>query len=139
MDTTQLTLILATAVELLLLFCVVVFYLRLKRSEKLLSQLSANQEALLAKLRVNTELEAELVASFQDRQDELQRLNREMEEQTAELKSLISRAKEVTRSPGLKRQIVVKGHRAGKSVATLARETGMSSDEVELILMESRG
>jgi len=126
-------------VELALLFLLLVFFLRLRRSEHLLSTLQANQERLLTHLQQNAELEQEVVASFAERQEQLRRLDMQLEARTQALQRLLSQADEVQRSPQLLREIIQDGRKRGRSVQELARETGLSADEVELILLQVKG
>ena len=124
----------ASAVELIFLLILFWFFSRLKRSESLLNELQANQERLLAKLDINSQLEQELMESFDDRQHELMQLDSQLEERIQELKRLLSEAKGVTRSPGLLREIITSGFKAGRSKTELAKSTNLSIDEVSLIL-----
>ncbi len=130
-------LLLSTFVELMLLFFVLVFFARLKRSEQLLSQLQQKQESLLAKLHFNNELEQELVASFQERQAELAALDQQLVAKAEELKKLIRQAEVLAKDPRAMKRAVVEGRRKGHTPQELARATGLSLDEVELILFES--
>lgn len=126
-------------IELILLFLLIVFFLRLRRSESLLSDLQSNQERLLTRLQQNAELEQEVVASFAERQEQLRRLDIQLEARTQELQRLLAQAEEVRRSPQLLREIIQDGRRRGQSVQELARETGLSTDEVELIALQMSG
>ncbi len=119
-------LLLLTLAELVLLVVVVVFYFRLKRSESLLKLLQQRHE----------ELEQELVASFEDRQRELGKLEGRLGERAEELRELIERAEKLARKPESKRQTVLDGRKRGMSVSSLAQTTGLSVDEVELMLLE---
>jgi uncharacterized protein HemX len=130
-------LILLTVFELLLLGLVFLFFWRLKRSEALLSQLQQKQESLLGSLRFNEELERELVGTFTQRQAELGELNEQLEARARELTRLIQRAEKLSRSPQFLRQTILSAHRQGQSVQAMAEATGLSPDEVELILSES--
>ncbi len=127
----------ASAVELIFLLILFWFFSRLKRSESLLNELQANQERLLAKLDINSQLEQELMESFDDRQHELMQLDSQLEERIQELKRLLSEAKGVTRSPGLLREIITSGFKAGRSKTELAKSTNLSIDEVSLILSKN--
>ena len=126
-------------VELALLFLLLVFFIRLRRSEHLLSSLQTNQERLLTRLQQNAELEQEVVASFAERQEQLRRLDMQLEARAQALQRLLSQADEVQRSPQLLREIIQDGRRRGRSVQDLARETGLSADEVELIFLQLKG
>jgi len=123
--------------ELALLLLLFVFFLRLKRSESLLNEMQAKQEAFAAKIRFNAELEQELVDSFAQRQEQLRQLDIQLEARAASLQKLIKQAEDITRSPHFLREMIIDGHRKGRSPQQLARATGLSVDEVELILMKS--
>lgn len=125
-------------VEMVLLFVALSFFLRLKKSEALLLELQQQQESLLERLRTNTELEAEVVLTFEERQSQLARLDRALEEKVRALKNLINEAERTARSPEMLRRLVLSGQARGKTPKTLARETGLSLDEVELILAGGR-
>lgn len=124
----------ASVAEFLFLLILLWFFSRLKRSEALLNKLQANQERLLAKLDINAQLEQELMDSFDERQAELMILDTHLEERIQELKQLLSEAQGMTRSPGLLREIITTGFKAGRSKAELAKSTNLSIDEVSLIL-----
>lgn len=125
-----------TVSELALLLLVVLFFSRLRRSEDLLAKLQKNQDALLKKLDFNAKLEQELVGSFQRRQAELGILDQKLEERSHHLEKLVRKAEEITRSPDFLRQIIVNGTRRGQSPQALAKATGLSLDEVQLILAQ---
>lgn len=128
-----------TVCELFLLLLVVLFFSRLRRSEDLLAKLQKNQDALLKRIDFNAKLEQELVGSFQRRQAELAALDQKLEERRDELEKLVRKAKELSRSPEFLRQIIINGSRRGQSPMALAKATGLSLDEVELILAEIAG
>lgn len=130
-------LVLLSVLELVLIGLVLVFFGRLKRSEGAMQALQQSQKDLLTKLHFNTELEQELVASFAERQAELGKLEEQLAAREAALKDLLARAEEMSRSPELMRRMILEGHRQGKKVGELARATGLSRDEVELILMQA--
>ncbi|MHC1710651.1 MAG: hypothetical protein AB9872_00645 [Solidesulfovibrio sp.] len=127
-----------TVCELALLMLVVLFFSRLRRSEELLAKLQKNQDSLLKKLDFNAKLEQELVGSFERRQAELAELDQKLEERRKELEKLIKKAKEYSRSPDFLRQIILNGTRRGQSSQALAKATGLSLDEVELILAQNK-
>ncbi len=137
MQVSFLLLIIASLSEILLFIGLIVFFLRLRRSEATLNMLQANQEQLLARLHLNAELEQELMNSFAQRQAELQALDRKLEERVAALKALLMEADGVNRSPQLLREIIVAGSRSGKSLQELARSTNLSIDEIRLILSKN--
>lgn len=128
----------ATVVELVLLVMVFAFFQRLKRSESLVQSLQENQETLLRKLQFNAQLEQELVSTFAQRQQELAGLTRQLEDRAEELRELLRTAERIARSPDTLRQMVVQGHRRGQSPRALAHATGLSLDEVELIVRQAR-
>ncbi|MEF2145006.1 MAG: hypothetical protein V3573_06135 [Desulfovibrionaceae bacterium] len=134
MELTDLLLVLFTLVELLLLSVVVAFFLRLKKSESLISTLQSRQEEFLNKLHFNAQLEHELVQSFRQRQDRLAELDEQLEKQTVHLEKLLKDAREFTKSPSFLRQIILTGHKEGASIKELARSSGLSIEEVQLIL-----
>ena len=109
--------------ELLILGGVLFFYLRLRRSETLLNTLQGNQESLLARIEMNARLEREIVATFAQRQ--------------AELRGLLEQAEGICRSPQFLREIILNGRRKGLSSRQIARNAGLSVDEVELILAQN--
>lgn len=134
MDTTTLLLVLFSLLELALLSVVVAFFLRLKKSEALISTLQARQEEFLNKLQFNAQLESELVRSFEQRQNRLAELDRQLETQAARLDKLLEQAREFSKSPSFLRQIILNGHKEGADPAKLARSTGLSLEEVQLII-----
>ena len=97
MNTTALVAV--TLAELALVFLVLLFFVRLRRSEQMLSTLQANQDDLMDRMLRNAELEQEMVASFAQRQQELTQLNRVMEERIASLRKLLEQAEGITCSP----------------------------------------
>lgn len=120
--------------EIALLCIVIAFFIRLRKSEALLSKIQSKQEEFVNRLHFNAQLENEMVATFEQRQSELSHLNDELEEKITTLNDLIKKADEYSKSPQFLRQIVLDGHKAGKSLAVLARKTGLSIEEVELII-----
>ena len=73
-------LLVLSAVELILFFLLLKFFRRLRRSEEMFARLQSDQDSLLEKLRLNAELEQELMHSFAERQEELHALNAKLEE-----------------------------------------------------------
>jgi uncharacterized protein HemX len=134
MQITALLLLALTVTELALLFVVIIFYLRLRKSESLIARMQTKQEEFLNKLRANAQLEQELVDSFERRQDELARLDGQLTERVVVLNKLLKQADEYARSPQFLRQVIISGNRQGKSPKELAKTTGLSVDEVELII-----
>lgn len=123
--------------ELALFVLLLVFFARLKRSEHLLVKLQTSQNTLLKNLAQNAELEKDLVASFSERQTELRHLDQRLEERAASLQKLLEQAENVSRSPQFLRELILTGSRKGRTPAQLAKGTGLSLDEVELILAEA--
>lgn len=126
-----------TIIELFLFILIWRFFRRLKQSEHILAELQNSQSKLLAKLELNASLENELMQSFRQRQAELTQLDMQLEERAVTLKKLVEQAGEVSRSPQLLREIIINGNRKGYSLAQLAKSTGLSVDEVELILAQA--
>ncbi len=124
-------------VELTLLAIVVTFFSRLKKSEALISHLQANQESFINKLHFNAQLEHEMVQSFSQRQQELGSIVHNLEAKQQELERLIKKAEEYSSSPLFLRNVILSGHRKGRSIQQLVQDTGLSRDEVELILEQS--
>ncbi|WP_308621100.1 hypothetical protein [uncultured Desulfovibrio sp.] len=125
-----------TLLELLVLGGALVFYLRLRRSESLLNTLQDNQQSLLARIEMNARLEREIVATFAQRQAELRELDEKLAERVAELRRLLEQAEGISRSPQFLREIILNGRRKGLSSRQIARNAGLSVDEVELILAQ---
>lgn len=130
-------LLVVSLTEIVLLAVVVGFFFRLRRSQAVLDTLQQRQETLLSKLHFNTELEQELVSSFAKRQAELADLEQQLSARADELRRLVEQAEKAARSPRLMREIIISGNREGKSSQALALATGLSVDEVELILEQS--
>ena len=133
----DLLIILFSVSEVVLLVVVILFFLRLKKSETLLSGIQANQDEFIKRLQFNTQLESELVATFEQRQQELVALNNQLEKKAAELKRLVDLANEYCKSPQFMREIIIQGHRTGKTPAQMAKSSGLSLEEIELIIDQS--
>lgn len=134
MDSFHWTIILTSIIEVFLLLLVLFFFLRLKRSEALLNQLQKNQKDFLEKLKFNATLEQEMVQNFEERQKELLELEKKLKTRSRELHKLLEMADSFVKSPQFVRQTVIKGHRQGKEISELADSSGLSRDEIELIL-----
>ncbi|WFS61105.1 hypothetical protein LF599_10485 [Pseudodesulfovibrio thermohalotolerans] len=130
----DLLIILFSLSEVVLLGVVIVFFLRLRKSETLLNGLHARQEEFIKRLQFNTQLENELVATFEQRQQELVALNSQLEHKADELGKLVKLASEYAKSPQFMREIIIQGHRSGKTPMQLAKSTGLGLEEVELII-----
>ena len=127
-----------TFMELLILGGVLFFYRRLRRSEAMLSTLQGNQENLLARIEMNARLEKDIVATFAQRQAELGSLDAKLEERAQELRRLLEQAEGISRSPQFLREIILNGSRKGLSSRQIARNAGLSVDEVDLILAQNQ-
>ena len=123
--------------ELAILGGVLVFYLRLRRSEGLLNALQGNQDSLLARIEMNARLEKEIVATFAQRQAELRNLDEKLEARALELRRLLEQAEGISRSPQFLRELILNGHRKGLSSRQIAKNAGLSVDEVDLILAQN--
>ena len=123
--------------ELAILGGVLVFYLRLRRSEGLLNALQGNQDSLLARIEMNARLEKEIVATFAQRQAELRNLDEKLEASTHELRRLLEQAEGISRSPQFLRELILNGHRKGLTSRQIAKNAGLSVDEVDLILAQN--
>lgn len=131
------TLLIFTLAEIILLGGVLFFFLRLRRSEALMTQLQSNQEQLLERLQRNAELEHDLVATFAQRQAELRTLDQRLEERAVELRRLLEQAEGILRSPQFLRELILNKRRQGQTAQQIARAAGLAVDEVELILAQS--
>jgi uncharacterized protein HemX len=126
-----------TLIEIALFIALLRFFRRLQKSERLLTELQTNQENILDKLALNAGLEQELMQSFTQRQRELTNLDVLLEEKAENLRKLLEQAEGVLRSPQFLREIIITGIRQGQSPVQLAKSTGLSVDEVELILSQN--
>ena len=130
--------VLFTLAEMALLGAVLFFFVRLKRSEELLTRLQANQEKLLLRLHQNAELEQELVATFAQRQVELRTLDQRLEDRAETLRRLLEQAEGILRSPQFLRELILNGRKKGWNAQKIALSAGLSVDEVELILAQEQ-
>lgn len=126
-----------TLVEFALFIMLLRFFRRLQKSEQLLTELQANQNSILDKLALNASLEQELMRSFAQRQQELTQLDLLLEERSSDLRKLLEQAEGVCRSPQFLRELILSGYRRGQTPGQLARSTGLSVEEVELILSQN--
>lgn len=127
-----------SATEIVILGFIVAFISRLKKSERLISALQANQEALLQRLSFNAQLEDELVRSFERRQQELKELDQRLEARSRELRSQLAEAERMVRSPRFLREAILAGHGRGQSSEAIARALNLTVDEVELIIEQAK-
>ncbi|MBT8764407.1 hypothetical protein KFV02_10725 [Desulfohalobiaceae bacterium Ax17] len=130
----QWTIFFSSIIEIILLVLVLFFFLRLRKSEALLAELQKKQHEFVEKLSFNAQLEQELVASFNQRQKELILLEEKLETRAKELSKLVKEAEKFTKSPLFLKQIIIAGYRSGQSIEELARTTGLTKDEIELIV-----
>jgi biopolymer transport protein ExbB/TolQ len=130
-------LLILSLIELVLFILLLRFFSRLRRSEDLLTRLRDGQESLLDKLSANAELERELMSSFRTRQTELRLLDEKLEERASRLSALVEQADALSRSPQFLREIIIAGKKKGRTVTQLSKATGLSPDEVELILQQT--
>jgi len=103
--------VLFTLAEMALMGAVLFFFVRLKRSETLLTQLQANQEKLLLQMHQNAQLEHELVATFAQRQTELRTLDQRLEDRAETLRRLLEQAEGIVRSPQFLRELILNGRK----------------------------
>jgi len=127
-------LVTSTAVEMLLLVLAVLFFIRLKKSEALVRTLQERQHEFLQRLDFNATLEKEIISSFETRQKELTLLEEKLQQRADEMRRLLDQAENFTQSPQFLRQTILNGVKRSQSVAMLAKATGLSVDEVELIV-----
>lgn len=127
-------LVFSTVVEIALLVLAIFFIVRLRRSEALVRALQNRQDEFLARLEANARLEKEIVGSFAKRQEELIVLEEKLALRATEMRRLLEQADTFTKSPQFLRQIILSGYSRGQSPTALARATGLSVDEVELII-----
>ncbi|NLW82199.1 MAG: hypothetical protein GXY42_11075 [Desulfovibrionales bacterium] len=124
----------STLVEILLLGLSLFFFLKLRKSEALVRTLQDRQQEFLQKLDANSRLEKEIVSTFAKRQEELVSLEEKLRDRAHEMRRLLDQAESFTKSPHFLRQTILSGHRRGQSVQALSQATGLSVDEVELII-----
>ncbi|TVR01656.1 MAG: hypothetical protein EA399_01525 [Desulfovibrionales bacterium] len=125
--------------EVALLAGVIVFFFRLRRSEQLLAKLQNNQKDFLIKIEKSVDLEQQFLTNFAERQTELLHLDAQLAEREKQLRSLLQQAERLSQSPQFLRQVILSGYRKGRSAKELAQATGLSTDEVELILEQDKG
>ena len=124
----------STLMEILLIVLAFFFYGKLKKSELLVRSLQDRQEEFLQKLDMNARLEKEIIATFTKRQEELTALEEKLHYRALEMRRLLEQAENFTKSPQFLRQTILSGFKRGQSAEALAQATGLSVDEVELIL-----
>ena len=124
----------STLVETLLLVLAVIFFKKLRKSEALVRSLQDRQAEFLQRLDFNARLEKEIIGTFSQRQEELAVLEEKLNHRAVEMRRLLEQAENFTKSPQFLRQTILSGFRRGQSTQALAQATGLSVDEVELIL-----
>jgi hypothetical protein len=124
----------STLMEILLIVLAFFFYRKLKKSELLVRSLQDRQEEFLQKLDMNARLEKEIIGTFTKRQEELTALEEKLHYRAVEMRRLLEQAENFTKSPQFLRQTILSGFKRGQSAEALAQSTGLSVDEVELIL-----
>ncbi|ACU91536.1 hypothetical protein [Desulfomicrobium baculatum] len=124
----------STLMEILLIVLAFFFYSKLKKSELLVRSLQDRQEEFLQKLDMNARLEKEIIGTFTKRQEELTALEEKLHYRAVEMRRLLEQAENFTKSPQFLRQTILSGFKRGQSAEALAQSTGLSVDEVELIL-----
>lgn len=129
-----LILALITLAEFVLIVLVLVFFKRLRKSEQVLLAMQNNQDEIMDRMVRNANLEQELVATFVERQAELERLNIAMEERIFMLRKLLKQAEEISHSPYLLREVILSSRKKGMNIEMIAQKTGLAKDEIELIL-----
>lgn len=129
--------IIISIAEVIIFTLLIIFFNRLRTSEELLTRLHDGQASLLDKLYANATLEQELMDSFVARQRELVELDGKLDDKTEELKRLLEQAESVCRSPQFLRELIIGGAKKGRSPLQLAKGTGLSLDEVNLILQQN--
>jgi SRSO17 transposase len=134
MSSFQWLIILSGLFELILISIIIVIFLKLRKSQSLILQLQNKQEDFLARLDFNAKLEQELVSSFEERQKQLSRLDARLEQRANTLQGLLEQADAFAHSPAFLKQTILTGYRRGQSVEALARSTGLSMDEIEVII-----
>ena len=130
----ELVLIVLMIAELVMLGLILFFFRRLKKSEKILTALQANQDDLLDRIQQSAMLEQEMVATFTQRQDQLASLNSSLDNRITLLRKLLDQAEGIGRSPHFLREVILNSRKKGQSIEQIVRNTGLAKDEIELIL-----
>ncbi len=128
----------STVMEILLIVLAIFFYSKLKKSELLVRSLQDRQDEFLQKLDMNARLEKEIIGTFTKRQEELTALEEKLHYRAVEMRRLLEQAENFTKSPQFLRQTILSGFKRGQSAEALAQSTGLSVDEVELILDQTK-
>lgn len=134
MHTSYWIILILSLLEVALLAGVIAFFFRLRRSERLLAKLQKNHTDFLSKIEKSVDLEQQFLSNFAERQTELLHLEAQLSEREKQLRNLLQHAENLSQSPQFLRQVILSGRRKGRSIKVLAQSTGLSTDEVELIL-----
>ena len=127
-------LIISSILELILLIAVITILIKLKKSDILMIKLKNSQKELVEKLTFNTQLEKELIKSFEERQRELSILGSKLESKIEEARKILLELQEASSSPKLLKEIILKGYKRGETIESLSKRTGLSIEEVEWII-----
>lgn len=131
-------LIFFSCIEIALFLVLLVFYRKVRISEKLIANLYENQHTFLQMLNENSSFEQEFEKSFAKHIEQLRTLDIETQKRITQLKQLLSRTDAVLQSPELLRETILQGLRQGISKEILAHKTGISIQEVEIIATRYR-
>ncbi|MGX9365319.1 hypothetical protein ACTVJH_04680 [Desulfoplanes sp. PS50] len=134
MSSFQWLIILSGIFEIILISITVFIFFKLRRSQSLILKLQNKQEEFLSRIDFNAKLEQELVSNFEERQNHLSRLDARLERRANTLQGLLEQADAFANSPVFLKQTILAGYRRGQSIEALARSTGLSIDEVEVIV-----
>ncbi len=134
MSSFQWLILIAGVFEILLISILVILFIKLRTSQALLLKLQNKQEAFLSRLDFNAKLEQELLSNFEKRQQELTRLDARLERRAHTLQGLLEQADAFAHSPVFLKQTILNGYRRGQSIEALARSTGLSIDEIEVVI-----
>ncbi len=127
-------LVILTLLELVLVGLILTFFTRLKKSEAIIAALQENQEELLEKVYKNAYLEQELLETFKQRQDSIAKLIPLMEARIHTMQKLLNQAEGISRSPQFLREVIQNSLSKGLTIKEIANNTGLSKDEIELII-----
>ena len=134
MSSFQWLIILSGIFEIILISITVFIFFKLRKSQSLILKLQNKQEEFLSRIDFNAKLEQELVSNFEERQNHLSRLDARLERRANTLQGLLEQADAFANSPVFLKQTILTGYRRGQSIEALARSTGLSIDEVEVIV-----
>ena len=115
------------------------FYRKIEESKKLLTTLYNDQHKFITMLQNNAAFEKEITHAFSKHKEELALLNTKIESRIKHLEFLLSRADAMLESPALLRETILQGVRSGIPPEELAHHMGISLEEVELTLANTKG